>query len=220
MSVSTRHFGYTQTPLVTGIAVGITLLSVGYFFFGFSPFSIFSASSDGDSEGRVVDFEESAVEIDRNGSTGRSPGYFVYFGNSKVGDTLDCAQTAPVVRSISGVGKEAGLLLALFSGPSKEEEEQGFNSPFSDETAVLFKSITIRNGIAAVNIADVSKLIPGVSSSCGSESFVSSVENTLQQFDAIDKVVFAIDGDSRKFYELIQIGCNEDNFFCDNSYFH
>jgi hypothetical protein len=45
------------------------------------------------------------------------------------------------------------------------------------------------------------------------------VETTLKQFPTVDKVIFAIDGKPVTFYEWMQIGCYEENNFCDETPF-
>lgn len=205
----THTGGYVDQKLVVSIAIAIVLGVTLYFFspgfwanFGQRPIVA------GDS-----------ISVEQENAEGASgAGYSVYFSNPSLGSSENCDEVFPVARTV-GPNREADALLALFSGPTEAEKGAGFTSFFSASTADALKSIGVRNGVAAVNLSDIRNIIPGVSSSCGSAQFLSSIGATLMQFKSIKKVVYAIDGNPSIFYEWVQLGCSEDNLQCDPSLF-
>lgn len=206
-----RSSGYVARSVVTGTAVAITLLLVAYFFAS----NFFTAPLRGQSSMFLSRVEEQAAGV----ATWTPSRYAVYFNNTELNKDGRCEEVYPVPREAEEEGKVVSLLLSLFSGPTDEERKLGFSSFFSEATASILKSVSVRNGVAAVNLADIRSVLPNVSSSCGSQAFMSSVERTLYQFDNIDKVIFAIDGDPEAFYEWVQLGCSEENNNCDASMF-
>lgn len=202
--------GYTSPSVAVGLSVFIALLIVGYFFAG----SIFSKSSG---ENIYLDHKDNADS--QNSAYKNEPGaYYVYFNNSKISKN-DCASVFGVPRKIENYSKETGVLLELLKGPTDEEKENGLTSLFSEATTFALNSLSISGGVAAVNMADISAIIPEAKSDCGRKSLISSVEKTLYQFDNINKVVFAINGNPKKFYDWVGMGCNEENNNCDPSLF-
>jgi len=110
-------------------------------------------------------------------------------------------------------------LKALFAGPTGEEQSQGFTSFFSEETADILISVEVLENTAYVNLKDIRNIIPSANTSCGSQNFIASVEETIKHGRAVETVIFAINGDPQIFYEWMQIGCTEENNFCDSSPF-
>ena len=124
----------------------------------------------------------------------------------------------PVTRTASGDAQPpVAALDALFAGPTPAEEAADYHSWFSDETANALLSLKIAgDGTAYVNLADIRRIIPGANTSCGSQAFFAQVEETLKAAEpGIRRVVYAINGDPRPFYEWMQIGCAAENENCD-----
>lgn len=145
----------------------------------------------------------------------------VYFGKEGLaqGDAA-CSQVAPVIRTVpktQGVARAA--LQELFRGPTPEERRQGYYSWFSDSTRAILKGVRIANGTAYVDLHDLRQLIPGATTSCGSAEFFSQVEATLEQFPTVDRVILAIEGQPRLFYEWMEMECDERNDYCDDRHF-
>jgi len=145
----------------------------------------------------------------------------VYFANSKLNPENNCSLVYPVKRTISINGDPfLQTLNLLFIGPTEEEKNEGYSSVFSLDTKDILKNFDIdEKGTAYIDFYDIKNIIPKVSSSCGSQEFLSSIENTLKQFGVINKVIYAINGEPKNFYEWIQIGCSEENNNCDNTPF-
>ena len=141
----------------------------------------------------------------------------VYFNNDRLArDPADCSAVFPVPRTVpktSGVATAA--LQQLFAGPMPAEREAGYRSFFSPATAGLLKNVRIHNGTAYVNLLDLRASLSGATSSCGAAEFQSQVERTLRQFPTVRRVIYAIDGEPRTFYEWMNEPCGPTNDDCD-----
>jgi spore germination protein GerM len=145
----------------------------------------------------------------------------VYFGKEGLGERdAACSEVAAVLREVprtQGVARAA--LQELFRGPTPEEREAGYRSWFSDSTRAVLKDVRIAGRTAYVDLHDLRQLIPSATSSCGSTEFFAQVEATLKQFPTVDRVVLAIEGQSRLFYDWMDMECAEANDYCDASRF-
>lgn len=145
----------------------------------------------------------------------------IYFGKEEPGQIdQDCGRVFAVTRTVpktSAVAKAA--LGELFRGPTPEEFSRGYRSWFSEETRSILRSIKVSQGTAYVDLHDIRILLPGATSSCGSAEFFAQVETTLKQFPTIKRVIFAIDGKTRTFYEWMQMRCEKNNNYCNDRLF-
>jgi spore germination protein GerM len=145
----------------------------------------------------------------------------IYFGKQGLGARdAACSQVAAVVREVprtQGVARAA--LQELFRGPTPEEGEAGYRSWFSDGTRAILKDVRIEGRTAYVDLHDLRQLIPGATSSCGSAEFFAQVEATLEQFPSVERVILAIEGQPRLFYDWMSMECDETNDYCDASRF-
>ena len=151
-----------------------------------------------------------------------SPDKFkVFFNNTKLNpDMLDCRLTYPVLRNVSGTMPYAEQSLrALFAGPTDDEKNAGFQSLFNTSTARVLRSVKIVENVALVNLKDIRTLIPNANSSCGSAQFIAEIEKTLKELPDVYQVYMAIDEDPSRIYEWLQLGCSEQNFYCDKTPF-
>ncbi len=156
-------------------------------------------------------------QVDKDGQMSLS----IYFGNTKLNpNSQNCEKVYPVARKVpETVAVARAALNELFKGPSAAEKNQGYTSFFSDKTKNILLEVKIENKTAYVNLRDIRNIIPNASSSCGSSQLMAEIENTLKQFSTIDKVIIAINGSTKTFYEWIGIGCNESNGNCDSKPF-
>lgn len=144
----------------------------------------------------------------------------VYFANLQKASASDCSKVFALERSVSEtVGVARAALNELFKGPTSEEKKQGYTSLFSDETKSILKNIKITEGVCYVNLEDIRQIVPNANTSCGSAELLAEMETTLKQFPTIKKVIFAINGNPKTFYDWLQIGCTETNDFCDKKPF-
>ncbi len=106
-------------------------------------------------------------------------------------------------------------LNALFAGPTEEEQAEGYTSMFSEETEDILISVEVLEDTAYVNLKDIRNIIPSANASCASQNFIASVEETIKHDRTVEDAIFAINSDPETFYEWMQIGCTEENNFCD-----
>jgi spore germination protein GerM len=141
----------------------------------------------------------------------------VYFNHAQRAGTVDdCAIVFPVARPVpSTEGVATAALRQLFAGPTEAERAQGYRSPFSATTADLLKRLRIEHGTAYVDLNDLRAQLPGASSSCGAAEFGMQVERTLRQFPSVRRVILAIDGEPRRFYEWMGQDCDSSTDHCD-----
>ncbi len=141
----------------------------------------------------------------------------VYFSNSRLaGGTADCAAVFPVKRSTPRTAPIATTALRLlFTGPTPAEMKAGYRSLFSPGTSDLLKRVTTRRGVAYVDLNDRRQALSNATSSCGAAEFQSQITNTLRRLPGIKKVIFAIDGEPRTFYEWMNEACSRANGNCD-----
>lgn len=109
------------------------------------------------------------------------------------------------------------ILNKLFSGEGIESFDNPglISSGFSSETGNILRQASLKDGILYIDLKDIRPDLSWVSSSCGSQAFMSQIEHTVKQFNEVDKIIYSINGDSEAFYEFIQIGCTEENNFCE-----
>ena len=141
----------------------------------------------------------------------------VYFNNDRlVVDPTDCGAVFAVNRTASRATAAASAALkSLFRGPSRQERSEGYHSPFSETTVGLLKRLHVEEGTAYVDLHDLRRALSGATSSCGSAEFRSQIERTLLQFPTIDRVIYAIDGDPRAFYDWMNEPCDPANENCN-----
>jgi spore germination protein GerM len=141
----------------------------------------------------------------------------VYFNNQDLaGRPDDCATVFAVARQLPrSAGVATAALNALFVGPTEVERAAGYRSPFSAATAGLLRSLRVDHGTAYLNLNDPRALLAGATSSCGAAEFRTQLESTLRQFPTVRRVIVAIDGEPRTFYEWMGDSCDLSNDHCD-----
>lgn len=127
----------------------------------------------------------------------------VFFG---VDRSVDCAEVQAFSRQIpSGQDPIPGAFEALLAGPV--ETESGATSWFSAETADALRSATVADGLLTVDLADLSSIIPGASSSCGSSAFLAQLQATGFQFAEVQEIDFQFEGRCDAFFGFLQMEC-------------
>ncbi len=200
-----RHRTFSRAPF--GIFVAIAMMF--FFLAGCSP-----ASPSGDTDATTsASSTEASVPTDANGMS-------VFFSKANVDPAQDCNAVYPVARTVPPTGDTATeLMQQLLAGPTQSEIDAGYRSFFSPATSAALQSVVIRNGTAYVNLSDLRSIIPNASSSCGSAAFLAQINRTLGQAPGVSRVILAINGDTRAFYEWLQTGCSAENDQCDNTPF-
>jgi len=127
----------------------------------------------------------------------------VFFANDGLG--APCGEVFPVERRVSATTPAQGALEALLAGPTADEQAEGYGGWFSDATAGALRSVSIEDGVARVDLADLRGTIPNASTSCGSAGFLAQLDESLLQFSTVDTTVYALEGDVEAFYEWLQL---------------
>ncbi len=143
--------------------------------------------------------------------------FSVYFNNDDLANgRMVCDAVFPVPRSSPPTANVAAAALeALFIGPTPEERSQGYRSFFSERTAGLLKRLKIKAGIAYADLHDRRQELTGATSSCGSAEFFRQIQGTLGQFPTVERVIFAVEGQPRVFYDWMELECDRTNDNCD-----
>lgn len=126
------------------------------------------------------------------------------------GDGMDCSETTGYPRDATGVVAPIGFALdQLVAGPTAEERALGAHSFFSSETADAIRSVNLRpDGLLIVDFADIRSTIPNASSSCGGSAFVASLNDTVFQFPAVNRVQYQFNGSCDDFFQFLQSSCH------------
>ena len=119
-------------------------------------------------------------------------------------DEFFCEAVAPVTRMVEAPDVLAGAMAALLQGPTAEELAAGYDGWFSSETGWSVESVTISDGVAYIDFAEDSPLIPNASTSCGSMALRAQLDSTAMQFPTVEKTMYSFGGDQEAFYHWLQ----------------
>ena len=99
----------------------------------------------------------------------------------------------------------SGAVQALLEGPTAAEQDEGYWSWFSEETAGMLTSVRLDSGVAEVSFDPaLATVIPNASTSYGSTVLLAALDATTLQFPTVDDVVYSFDGDVDAFYGWLQ----------------
>lgn len=126
----------------------------------------------------------------------------VYFG--LIGKA-SCDAVFPVVRAVQPPQVLAGAITALLAGPTAAEQAAGSTSFFSAQTAGMLNWAHVSDGVARIDFADFSRIIPNASSSCGSSALLASLDTTAEQFASVNSAVYSFNGSVPAFYQWLQL---------------
>jgi spore germination protein GerM len=131
----------------------------------------------------------------------------VYFTRME-SPTASCSGVEAVPREVARTEAVAtAALTELFGGPSDEEQRRGLSSVFSADTRDLLRTVHVEDGTAYLDLSASLLDIDEASTSCGGSALLASVEATAERFSTVDRVRYAVEGDPRRFYEFVQVGC-------------
>jgi hypothetical protein len=159
---------------------------------------------DGGGEDDADGPADAPADEDESAAAGDTAIVEVYFANP---DVEPEPAVFPVEREVEVPAVLAGALGELLEGPSEEEEEEGFTSFFSTETADLLESVRLDDdGVAYVDFdASLPEVIPEASTSAGSATLTEALDATATQFDTVDEAVYRLEGDVDAFYLWLQL---------------
>jgi len=135
-------------------------------------------------------------------ATTAAPSVDVYFG---VDGSADCAEVQAFPRQIPPNREPIqGAFESLLAGPSAAES--GATSWFSAETADALRSVSLADGRLRVDLDDLSSVISGASSSCGSAALLAQLQATGFQFAEVNEIEFH-EGSCESFFNFSQMEC-------------
>jgi hypothetical protein len=95
----------------------------------------------------------------------------------------------------------------LLAGPTSTERAAGLRSWFSGATAGMLRDVALSpTGAATVDLGDLRGVIPGASSSAGSDLLLRQLDATVFQFPSVTSVVYRIAANCEAFTEWLQYG--------------
>lgn len=122
----------------------------------------------------------------------------VYFGNSKMGSSEDCAKVFPLTRVIPNAETLGpGALISLIQGLNQSEKGQGYFSSLNE--GILINKFEVKDGVAYVDFS--SDLNKGLGGSCRVWAIKSQIETTLNELSDINSVVISVDGQTEGILE-------------------
>ncbi len=137
----------------------------------------------------------------------------LYFHKTTLGSTV-CNNLYPTYRTINPTEKTVQNIVSIVTqGTTTQEKRQGYTSLYSHETQSIVKSISQNEDTVYIDLFDVREIFPK-DTDCLREGILQPIQKTLQANLGINKVIFSIDGDSKAFYNWIDVGCNLINNDC------
>ncbi len=131
----------------------------------------------------------------------------IYFA---VGDGTDCSLVEGFDRDVHpSADPIAAAFGALVAGPTAAETADGAGSFFSTATAEAVRSVDLTDGLLTIEFVDFRNEISNASTSCGSASFLASLNATAFEFDEVERVRYTIFGSCNNFYNWLQGECQD-----------
>ncbi|OHV39307.1 hypothetical protein BCD49_11450 [Pseudofrankia sp. EUN1h] len=120
--------------------------------------------------------------------------------------SADADQVEAVTRTVPRTAMPATAALGqLLAGPTEAERAAGYTSFFSARTAGTLHRLTVENGVAYADFADLRQIIPNASSSYGSAALLAELNATLRQFSTVRSTIYSFDNDAVAFYSWLQL---------------
>lgn len=112
---------------------------------------------------------------------------------------------APVTRTVPlSADKRSAALGQLLAGPTAAERKLGYFSFFSAKTAGMLREVRVANSVGSADFSDFRLIIPGASSSAGSQALLDELDATMMQYPDITSTVYSFNGNVAAFYEWLQ----------------
>ncbi len=146
----------------------------------------------------------------------------VYFSNALLDPgSTDCARVYAVHRTVPASDVVlTSTLNQLLAGPTAAEAAKGYRSWFSAATAGALIGAKVVGNTSYVNLTDIRSVIPNASTSCGSAQLLAQLTTTTKQAAMTPRVLYAISGQPKTFWEWLQVGCDATNDNCDPAPFN
>ena len=172
------------------------------------------------SPGTTWTWPTQSMHLPATPTTGQTMSTTVYLSKRQeaadAGSSDPCATVHAVQRTVpQTTGVTRAALTELLKGTTPQDQAQGLWSPFGAATAGALRSVTVQNGTAYVDLADLRSITPNSSTSCGGAAFLAQLTETTKAAAKVDRVLFAFDGQPRLFWDFLQRGCTPANDDCD-----
>jgi spore germination protein GerM len=96
---------------------------------------------------------------------------------------------------------------ALLEGPTAAEVDRGLRSWFSATTSEMLNGAAVADGIAIVDFADFSSLIPNASTTAGRRELLSQIQATAFQFAEVESLEIQFDASCQRFWTWLGAPC-------------
>ncbi len=127
-----------------------------------------------------------------------------------VGDGTDCSLVQGFAREVPATAEPiTAAFEALVGGPTTAETSAGAGSFFSSATTGAVRSVDLTDGLLKIEFVDFRNELSNASTSCGSASFLASLNATAFEFDEVERVRYTIFGSCNNFYNWLQTECQD-----------
>jgi hypothetical protein len=127
-----------------------------------------------------------------------------------VGDATDCSVVQGFEREVPATADPiTAAFEALVGGPNTTETSAGAGSFFSSATTGAVRSVDLTDGLLKIEFVDFRNELSNASTSCGSASFLASLNATAFEFDEVERVRYTIFGSCNNFYNWLQGECQD-----------
>ncbi len=127
-----------------------------------------------------------------------------------VGDATDCSLVQGFERDVPATADPiTAAFEALVGGPTTAETSAGAGSFFSSATTGAVRSVDLTDGLLTIEFVDFRNELSNASTSCGSASFLASLNATAFEFAEVERVRYTIFGSCNNFYNWLQGECQD-----------
>lgn len=127
-----------------------------------------------------------------------------------VGDATDCSLVQGFERDVPATADPiTAAFEALVGGPTTAETSAGAGSFFSSATTGAVRSVDLTDGLLTIEFVDFRNELSNASTSCGSASFLASLNATAFEFGEVERVRYTIFGSCNNFYNWLQGECQD-----------
>mgnify|MGYP005851417213 CR=1 FL=1 len=156
----------------------------------------------------------------------------IYFLNYKLSPSNTC-ETLHKVNRADQLTNQQKTLDYLLQGPTKEERDLGYFSPYESELYQSVTSVENINDVTIINFSDFSEkykpdresVISNISDKdaqmlvfkCGFKAFEAMISKSLESNHSTSKIIYTFNGDSQAFYRWSNTTCTADEYLCNRT---
>ena len=114
----------------------------------------------------------------------------------------------PVSRQVPRDEALRGAVLHLLSGPTDTEQDAGFRSFFSTQTAGMLNDISLTpDGHLVVDFKNYTQMMVNASTTAGATQLLNEIGKTVSQFAEVKLIEYRFDGSCEAFWKWLQADC-------------